>query len=76
VLELQKSELGEKHPDTTTAMANLASTWQQQGRLDEAEQLGVEVLELQESVLGEKHPDTILAIENLVIIRRQPGCND
>jgi hypothetical protein len=27
VLALQEKVLGEKHPDTITAMANLASTW-------------------------------------------------
>ena len=34
VLDLRKSVLGEKHPDTIRAMANLALTWWQQGRSD------------------------------------------
>jgi Tetratricopeptide repeat len=57
--------LGEKHPDTITAMANLASTWHQQGRLDKAEELEIHVLELRKAVLEEKHPDTITAMANL-----------
>ena len=66
-LDLRKSVLGEKHPDTITAMANLASTWWQQGRSDEAERLEVQVLDLRKSVLGEKHPDTITAMANLAL---------
>jgi hypothetical protein len=76
VLELQKEVLGEKHPDTITAMANLALTWRQQGRSNEAEQLQIEVLELRKEVLGEKHPDTIRAMANLAIVRRQLSCNN
>ncbi|OBT39752.1 hypothetical protein VE00_10507 [Pseudogymnoascus sp. WSF 3629] len=65
VLDLWKSVLGEKHPNTILAMANLALTWSQQGWSSEAEQLELQVLDLQKSVLGEKHPDTILAMANL-----------
>ncbi len=65
VLELRKAVLGEEHPDTITAMANLASTRWQQGRSDEAEGLEVQVLELRKAVLGEEHPDTITAMANL-----------
>ena len=73
VLELRKEVIGEKHPDTITAMANLASTWWQQGRSEEAEQLEVQVLELRKEVLGEKHPDTISAMASLAATWRQQG---
>jgi tetratricopeptide (TPR) repeat protein len=73
VLELRKSVLGEKHPDTILAMVNLSLTWWQQGRSEEAEKLQVEVLELQKSVLGEKHPDTISAMANLASTWWQQG---
>jgi tetratricopeptide (TPR) repeat protein len=72
-LELQRSVLGEKSPDTILAMGNLALIWQRQGRLDEAEQLDVKVLELRKSVLGEKSPDTILAMGNLASTWHQQG---
>jgi hypothetical protein len=39
VLDLRKSVLGEEHPDTITAVANLAVTFQQKGRYDESEVL-------------------------------------
>src|SRR5436309_278443 len=47
------------------AMANLAATWWQQGRSDEAEKLEVEVLELQKSVFGGRHPDTIRPVASI-----------
>jgi hypothetical protein len=39
VLDLQKNVLGEEHPDTITAMANLAGTFRRKGRYDESEVL-------------------------------------
>jgi hypothetical protein len=68
--------LGERHLGTITAMANLALTWRQQGRLDAAEELEVQVLELRKAVLGEKHPDTITAMANLASTWRQQGRSD
>jgi tetratricopeptide (TPR) repeat protein len=76
VLELRKAALGEKHPDTITAMANLASTWWQQGWLDVAEELHAQVLELSKAVSGEKHPDTIVAMANLASTWWQQGRSD
>ncbi|KAM0139051.1 hypothetical protein ACHAP3_003319 [Botrytis cinerea] len=73
VLALRKEVLGEKHPDTITAMENLASTWWQQGHYEKAEQLEIEVLALQKEVLGEKHPDTITAMASLASTWRRQG---
>jgi Tetratricopeptide repeat len=70
VLELQKKVLGEKHPETIRAMANLALTWWQQGRSSEAEKLRVDALELRKKVLGEKHPDTITVMDNLSVMQK------
>jgi hypothetical protein len=53
VLEASRRVLGEEHPDTITAMANLASTYWNQGRWKEAEELQVKVLEVRRRVLGE-----------------------
>ncbi|GAB7336855.1 hypothetical protein MBLNU13_g00421t2 [Cladosporium sp. NU13] len=44
-LEVRNEMLGEGHPDTLVSIGNLANTYRQQGRLDEAEKLEVEVLE-------------------------------
>jgi hypothetical protein len=67
--------LGEEHPDTISAMANLASTYRKQGRWKEAEELDVKVLEARRRVLGEEHPDTITAIANLAYTKRDLGQN-
>ncbi|KAI9773490.1 MAG: Kinesin light chain 3, partial [Geoglossum umbratile] len=56
---------GEEHPDTTSAMRNLASTLGDQGQLDEAAKMKREVLEKRKRILGEEHPDTISAMNNL-----------
>jgi Tetratricopeptide repeat len=41
VMETRKRVLGKEHPDTLTSMANLASTYGNQGRWKEAEELFV-----------------------------------
>jgi hypothetical protein len=76
VLALYKEVVGPKHPDTIRAMANLASTWRQQGRSDKAERLEVEVLALCKEVVGPKHPDTISAMANLASTWHQQGGSD
>jgi hypothetical protein len=49
---------GEEHPDTLTSMGNLTSTYRNQGRWKEAEELDVQAMETRKRVLGEEHPDT------------------
>jgi hypothetical protein len=41
---MSKTVLVEEHPNTLTSMANLASTYRNQGRLMEAEELEVQVM--------------------------------
>ncbi|KAF6784617.1 Kinesin light chain 5 [Colletotrichum sojae] len=57
--------LGQEHPDTLTSMANLASTFWNQGRWTEAEELEVRVMEMNKRVLGEEHPSTLASMNNL-----------
>jgi len=57
--------LGDEHPDTLAGMANLASTYRNQGWWKEAEELGVQVMETRERVLGEEHPSTLASMNNL-----------
>jgi hypothetical protein len=56
--------LGEEHPHTLTGMANLASTYRDQGRWKEADELEVLVMETRKRVLGEGHPDTLAGMAN------------
>jgi hypothetical protein len=53
VLEKRQRILGDKHPDTITAMANLASTLGGQGKLEEAAAMKREVLEKRQRILGD-----------------------
>ena len=52
---MQKKLLGAEHPDTLLSMGNLASTYSNQGKWNEAEQLEVQVLDMQKNVLGVEH---------------------
>ncbi|KEP50937.1 kinesin light chain [Rhizoctonia solani 123E] len=60
--------LGEEHPDTLRSMNNLASTYSNLGRYDEAEHLEVKVLNARKRVLGDKHPDTLESMDDLASI--------
>ena len=64
-METFKKVLGAEHPDTLTSIANLASTFWNQGRWKEAEGLEVQVMEIRKRVLGAEHPDTLTSINNL-----------
>ncbi|KAF1828470.1 hypothetical protein BDW02DRAFT_512229 [Decorospora gaudefroyi] len=46
-------------------MANLAATYRNQGRWDEAEKLEVQVIETSKMKLGADHPSTLASINNL-----------
>src|SRR2546423_1417510 len=65
--------LGEEHPDTLTGIANLASTYRDQGRWKEAEELFMRVMETSLRVLGEEHPDTLTSMANLASTYREQG---
>jgi len=51
--------LGEEHPDTVTAMANLAFSYKDLGRWREAIELLQKAVDGSRKVLGEDHPDTL-----------------
>ena len=55
-METCKIKLGADHPHTLTSMGNLASTYMNQGRWDEAETLAMQVMETSKIKLGIDHP--------------------
>jgi hypothetical protein len=65
VLEKRQRVLGDEHPDTITAMSNLAVTLGGLGKLKEVAAMKKEVLEKMRRVLGDEHPNTISAMNNL-----------
>ena len=64
-METHKRVLGAEHPDTLTSINNLASTYRNQGRWKEAEELEVQVIETRKGVLDAEHPDTLASMLNL-----------
>jgi hypothetical protein len=72
-METSKTMLGAEHPDTLTSMANLASTFWNQGRWNEAEKLQVQVMETRKTVLGAEHPDTLTSMANLAYTWESQG---
>ncbi len=64
---------GPTAPETLSAMNNLASVLNLQGRREEARRLHEETLSAQRKVLGEDHVDTLKSMNNLAGILRQQG---
>ena len=62
---MTKNLLGAEHPDTLHSMGNLAITYKNQGRWNEAEQLDINVMDVTEKLLGAEHPDTLSSTGNL-----------
>lgn len=48
---------GQEHPATLTSMNNLALTYWNQRRCEEAENLEIQVMETRKTVLGHRHAD-------------------
>jgi tetratricopeptide (TPR) repeat protein len=67
VLDVRKRVLGEEHPDTLTAMGNLAMTLSAQGDHASARRLEERALEARKRVLGEEHPDTLKSMSSLAV---------
>jgi hypothetical protein len=72
-METRKTKLGVDHPSTLTSMANLASTYRNQGRWDDAEKLFVQVMETRKTKLGVDHPDTLTSMNNLAFTWKGKG---
>ncbi|KAF2433970.1 kinesin light chain 1 [Tothia fuscella] len=91
LFEANNKALSKENPDqeTLTSMAWLASTYRNQGRWKEAEELGVRVMETsrwkeaeklevrvmetRKRVLGEEHPSTLTSMANLAITWKSCG---
>ncbi len=73
VAAYRKKILGLERPDALSSIANLASTFWNQGRWKEAEELEVQVMETRKRVLGLKHPSTLTSMANLASTYRNQG---
>jgi hypothetical protein len=70
---MKQRVLGQEHPSTLGSMNNLASIYINQGRLNKAESLQIQVLEMRRRVLGQEHPDTLSSMNNLTLIYINQG---
>jgi tetratricopeptide (TPR) repeat protein len=68
-----RQTLGCDHPNTLTAMNNLAETRRTLGDLDGARELHEQTLAASRRVLGDDHPNTLISIHNLAGIRFEFG---
>uniref|UniRef100_A0A093VD80 Serine/threonine-protein phosphatase n=2 Tax=Talaromyces marneffei PM1 TaxID=1077442 RepID=A0A093VD80_TALMA len=73
LIEAWKTVLEAENPSTMTSMENLASTYRNQGRWNEAEKLEVQVMETRKTVLGAEHPSTLTSMANLASTYRNQG---
>jgi folate-binding Fe-S cluster repair protein YgfZ len=73
VLDTRKELLGVEHPDTITAMANLAAAYRDLGKYKEAEKLDIQVLDERNRILEAEHPDIINAMGNLAATYHEQG---
>ncbi|KAJ5365223.1 kinesin light chain [Penicillium concentricum] len=71
--ETSKLKLGEDHPDALTRMGNLAWTYKEQCRWEEAEPLQIGVMESSKRKLGEDHPDMLTGMSNLAFTWEHSG---
>jgi Flp pilus assembly protein TadD len=72
-MEKSKTKLGVDHPDTLISMNNLALTYRNQGRWEDAEKLFVQVMETRKMKLGVDHPDTLGSMNNLAFTWKAQG---
>ncbi|MFB7216125.1 tetratricopeptide repeat protein, partial [Streptomyces sp. NPDC056255] len=65
--------LGNEHPDTLASRANLAASYWQAGRTNDAIEIEEHVLTDYERLLGNEHPDTLTSRSNLAALYWQAG---
>ncbi|KAI9823617.1 MAG: hypothetical protein M1832_002398 [Thelocarpon impressellum] len=73
VVEMRQKLIGDRHPETHLALANLAAVVSAQSRWAEAENLERKVLLFRLETLGEKHHDTLRAMANLAVTVGEQG---
>jgi hypothetical protein len=70
IVETKKRVLSNKHFNMLASIHNLASTYRDQGRQNEAKKLEVQVIETIKRVLSNKHLSTLASMHNLALTYR------
>ncbi|KAF8534450.1 hypothetical protein BDD12DRAFT_942329 [Trichophaea hybrida] len=72
-MEMRMKILSKEHPHTITSMNNLVVTFWNQGRLNDVENLFLQVIETRSMVLGHAHPNTLNSMNNLALTYMNQG---
>ena len=72
-LAIMEKALGPEHPNTATALNNLAWLYQATGAYAKAEPLFERALAIMEKALGPEHPDTARSLNNLALLYQATG---
>jgi eukaryotic-like serine/threonine-protein kinase len=72
-VELRTREQGPEHPDTLTAMSDLADLYLDQGKFAAALALQTRVLQSRRRILGLEHPATLLSLGSVAIVYEKQG---
>ena len=73
VLEARLSTLGPEHQNTLSAMDNLANSYSDLGRKQEAMEPREMMSNIRKRMLDHEHPDTVLAMSNVADSYNNPG---
>jgi CHAT domain-containing protein/Tfp pilus assembly protein PilF len=72
-LRIRRQVLGERHPDYTQSLFNLAAQYHAMGDYARAEPLYRQALETTKQALGERHPDYATSLNNLAALYQAMG---
>ncbi len=72
-MEIDRTALGERHPDYATSLNNLAELYHKMARRTEAEPLYKQAMEIRRTALGERHPDYATSLNNLAWLYYETG---
>ena len=73
VFAIDRQLLGPEHPDTVTALSNLAVLYGAVGDYDRATPRYEQLLAIKERLLGMEHPDTAVAMNNVALVYEETG---
>ncbi len=72
-IDIDKTVLGENHPDYAIDLNNLAGLYRSQGHYEEAEPLYKQAIGIDKVALGEDHPNYARDINNLALLYNDQG---
>lgn len=75
LLDWQRAEIGEAHPDFALGLVNLARVVRKEGNRPHAIRVAERAIELRHSTLGADHPDTLAAVALVEEWRAQDRAN-